>query len=178
MRLPDGIERLDLAADLALQRLRGGPFDRVAYGLSEAANHSLLWHALGGMSAAWPGGRWRHAAELSVVLGAESALVNGALKSVVRRPRPATRPHPHRLRTPRTTSFPSGHASSAFTAAVVLSHHRPGWRVPIHAMATAVALSRAWVGIHHLSDVVGGAAVGVMIGRAGVAVIDAVEARA
>lgn len=175
MRLPAGLDRLDLAVDRQLEHLRGGPLDVVVYRLSESANHSMLWHALGATSALGPGGRARWAVETSVVLGIESALVNGLLKSVVRRPRPTAREHLHRLRTPLTSSFPSGHASSAFTAAAVLSHRRPGWRRPLVALATTVAVSRAWVGIHHLSDVVGGVVVGVAIGEVAVRALDRLD---
>jgi undecaprenyl-diphosphatase len=156
----------DEAVDRALDRIRGGPADRVAYALSEAANHSILWHVLGTVSALAPGGGGRRAIrELSLVLGVESALVNGPVKSAFRRPRPADRDHPHQLRRPKTSSFPSGHATSAFTAAAVLTHQRPAARPLWYVLAAAVASTRAWVGIHHASDVIGGAVIGLGLGR-------------
>jgi len=90
--------------------------------------------------------------------------VNVGIKSLFRRSRPEwERAHdrPHRLRAPRTSSFPSGHASSAFTAAGVLSlGGDPLW--PIYfAIAVVVASSRAYVRIHHASDVVAGAVLGI-----------------
>ncbi len=157
---------IDLAIDRAFDRVRGGPLDRLAYGLSEAANHSVLWHVLGSVSAVLPGGGGRRQiVEMSVVLGIESALVNGPVKSLFRRPRPIDRDHPHQLRRPRTSSFPSGHATSAFTAAAVLTHHRPAGRPVWYLLAAAVASTRAWVGIHHASDVVGGTVIGLGLGR-------------
>ncbi|MEM9714040.1 MAG: phosphatase PAP2 family protein [Actinomycetota bacterium] len=162
----------DEAVDRALDRVRGGPLDRVAYGLSEAANHSRLWHVVGVASAMLPGGGGRRqVVEMSVVLGIESALVNGPVKSLFRRPRPADRDHPHQLRRPKTSSFPSGHATSAFTAAAVLTYHRPAGRPAWYLLAAAVASTRAWVGIHHASDVVGGAVIGVGLGRLATAVL-------
>lgn len=64
-------------------------------------------------------------------------------------------------------SFPSGHTSSSFTTAGVLQH-RLGWRVgaPAYAMATYVAASRLQENKHYLSDVIFGAAVGIVSGRA------------
>lgn len=160
------VDPIDARIDAALDRVRGGPLDRLAYGLSEAANHSMLWHALGAASAALPGGGGRRqVVEMSAVMGIESALVNGPVKSLFRRPRPAGREHPHQLRTPKTSSFPSGHATSAFTAAAVLSHHRPAGRPVWYVLAAAVASTRAWVGIHHASDVVGGTVIGLGLGR-------------
>jgi undecaprenyl-diphosphatase len=104
------------------------------------------------------------AVRLSASLGVESALVNGAVKSVFRRERPVHEgERPHRLRTPRTTSFPSGHASSAFLAATLLADRSRGKPV-FFALAAAVAASRIHVRIHHASDVAGGAAIGLAMG--------------
>jgi undecaprenyl-diphosphatase len=103
------------------------------------------------------------AVKLSVILGVESLLVNVGIKSLFRRSRPmweAEHARPHRLRSPRTSSFPSGHASSAFTAAGVLAFTGdPLWPV-YYGIAIVVASSRAYVRIHHASDVVGGAILG------------------
>ncbi len=163
---------IDERIDAALDRVRGGRLDRVAYGLSEAANHSVLWHVLGTLSAVSPGGGGRRQIrEMSVVLGIESALVNGPVKSAFRRSRPVERDHPHELRTPRTSSFPSGHATSAFTAAAVLTHHRPSGRPLWYVLAAAVATTRVWVGIHHASDVIGGVVIGLGLGRIATSVL-------
>jgi acid phosphatase family membrane protein YuiD len=64
-------------------------------------------------------------------------------------------------------SFPSGHTSSSFAMATVLGR-RLGWRVgvPAHAVAAYVAASRLQENRHFFSDVVFGAAVGVVAGRA------------
>jgi undecaprenyl-diphosphatase len=63
---------------------------------------------------------------------------------------------------PLTSSFPSGHAASAFTAATLLAcgPATPVW----FALAAAVASSRVYTQMHHTSDVVAGAALGVALG--------------
>ncbi|HKW03089.1 MAG TPA: phosphatase PAP2 family protein [Vicinamibacterales bacterium] len=63
-------------------------------------------------------------------------------------------------------SFPSGHAAITFASATVLQQHL-GWRaaVPTYALATYVAASRLHDNRHFASDVVFGAAVGVVVGR-------------
>jgi len=101
-------------------------------------------------------------------VGIESILVNAGIKSLFRRRRPvveAERPLP--LRTPLTSSFPSGHATSAFCAATLLADGDPGLAPLYYAAATVVALSRIHVKIHHASDVAGGIAIGMALGRAG-----------
>jgi undecaprenyl-diphosphatase len=98
----------------------------------------------------------------------ESALVNGPVKWFVGRERPRSpgeRPLP--LRTPRTSSFPSGHATSAFCAAALLSDGDPGWRPLYYGLALVVAWSRVYVEIHHASDVVAGMAAGALLGSLG-----------
>jgi undecaprenyl-diphosphatase len=101
----------------------------------------------------------------SAMLGLESALVNGPVKSLFRRTRPVhDTPRPHTLRTPKTSSFPSGHASAAFVAAAVLSEGsraKPLW----YGVALVVATSRVHVRIHHASDVLAGAALGMVLGE-------------
>lgn len=59
-------------------------------------------------------------------------------------------------------SFPSGHATTVFALAAALTLFFPRWRRPLFGFAAVVGLSRIIVGAHYLSDVMGGAYVGVM----------------
>ena len=137
--------------------------DKLFYGASEAANHSILWHALG-VGQALVRSDPRIAVELSIALGIESALVNGPIKLMFRRSRPGeASDRPRKLRQPKTSSFPSGHASAAMVAAALLSRGS-SWIAAWYAIAAVVAVSRAHVRIHHASDVAGGVAVGVALG--------------
>ena len=63
-------------------------------------------------------------------------------------------------------SFPSGHASNAFTLATVAEVHY-GWKlgVPAYALAAVVGYSRIVRDKHYLSDTVAGAALGYIVGR-------------
>ena len=106
------------------------------------------------------------AIRLSVLLGLESAFVNGFLKSLFKRERPEFEgERPLHLRQPKTSSFPSGHASSAFMAAAVLSDEHPAGRPLYYAAAAIVAYSRIHVKIHHATDVAGGLVVGIALGK-------------
>lgn len=165
-------DRFDRWAERPFDRLRGNPnADRLFYAATEAANFSLLWHAL-----AWvpvlvrptPIGPVR-AAGTSAALAAESALVNGPIKSAFRRERPTLdegQQRPHRLRQPRTSSFPSGHASAATVAVLMLGRRRNlVVRAALVALGAVVATSRIHVRIHHASDVAGGVVIGYGLGR-------------
>lgn len=159
------VEAFDEAAEQLFARMRGNPMaDRVFYTASELGNFSILWHALAWAGATSKRGR-RRALRVSVAVAVESALVNGPIKSAFNRSRPlAEHDHPHRLRQPLTSSFPSGHASAAVVAAALLSESRRR-RWPFWTAASVVAASRVHVRIHHASDVAVGALVGAVIVR-------------
>ncbi len=169
-RLRERVIRADAAVDASVERRRGNRgLDRLMYAASEVGDHSLVWHVLGVTQALRHHGDPALAVRTATILGLESALVNGAVKSMFRRHRPVwedERPRPHRVRTPTTSSFPSGHASSAFTAAAVLSAVDPRLRPAYYALASVVAVSRVHVKMHHASDVLAGAVLGAALGAA------------
>lgn len=160
-----GIEQLDLRVDATVDRFRSPALDPIFYSISSAADHSLLWFAIGAARAI-RSGDLRFAARFAVAMGLESALTNGPIKAQFRRVRPAPEssdgPLPYGMHRPITSSFPSGHATAAFTAAVILADGRR--RAPWYALATLVAGSRVYVRMHHASDVVGGAVLGLALG--------------
>jgi undecaprenyl-diphosphatase len=160
------VRQFDEAVDHALDHVRGHPFaDRTMYALSEVADFSLVWHLIGVGLAVTGRRTFKDAVKLSAVLGVESLLVNWGVKSLFRRVRPkTTAPRPYNLRQPLTSSFPSGHASAAFTAASILSERSAAWPL-YYKLAASIGLSRVYVKIHHASDVVGGVAIGIVLGR-------------
>jgi len=162
------IARFDDRVDAAFDRVRGNPVaDRVFYGASELGDFSLVWFILGALRGVRSERDWRAAMRVGVGLAVESALVNGVIKSFFRRRRPRTEGFIHALplRRPRTSSFPSGHATSAFSAAALLSEDDALWPL-YYAIAVVVATSRVYVKMHHASDVVAGAVLGAAMGRA------------
>ena len=137
--------------------------DKIAYPLSSAADHALLWHACGALRALGHDHDVLWAARFSFAMGVESAITNGAVKSLFRRVRPKEYDElafHHGLRRPITSSFPSGHATAAFCAATLIDGG-PAW----YLLAAAVASTRVYVRLHHASDVVAGAAFGLALGR-------------
>ena len=61
---------------------------------------------------------------------------------------------------PETTSFPSGHAASAFAFASGASFALPAVGFPLNLAAAVVAYSRVHTGVHYPGDVVAGAVAG------------------
>lgn len=164
--VPNTFEPIDEAVDEAWEVLRGNPVaDRLFYTASEAANFSRIWHALGIVQAIVLRDPKR-ALRNSAALGLEAALVNGPIKSLFERERPEVEERPLKLRQPKTSSFPSGHASAAVVAASFLTPGMP-WpvRMAIKALAAVVATSRIHVQIHHATDVAAGAGTGWVLAR-------------
>lgn len=98
-----------------------------------------------------------------------------ALKDLVNRPRPfVTHPQIHPLYVVHSSSFPAGHAATAFAGATVLSYLAPRATPLFAALAMAIGFSRVYVGDHYPSDVLGGAMVGALVGLAAIALLKAV----
>ena len=163
-----GVAKFDLAVDQAFDRMRGNIVaDRVFYAASELGDFGLIWVMLGTVKGLRRGGDLATALRMTAAMGAESVLVNGLIKSCFRRKRPPWEvDRPLRVRRPLTSSFPSGHATSAVSAAMMLSEDDDWWPFYV-ALAAIVATSRIYVKIHHASDVAGGVAVGVVLGVIG-----------
>ena len=60
------------------------------------------------------------------------------------------------------TSFPSGHAQTAFALATALTILFPRWGIPLFIVAGAVGISRIILTSHYLSDVIAGAGIGIL----------------
>ncbi|MDT0266879.1 phosphatase PAP2 family protein [Streptomyces sp. DSM 44915] len=133
--------------------------------LSQAADRSRLWLASAGALAALGGRPGRRAAARGVAaLALASLTTNVFVKYAARRERPlidgvplARRP----LRSPRTSSFPSGHAASAAAFATGVALESGALGAAVAPVAAAVAASRVYVGVHYPADVLVGCALGV-----------------
>lgn len=91
--------------------------------------------------------------------------VNYPIKSFFRRQRPFIKHVDSRVigSRPLDDSFPSGHTAAAFAGAWLLAPLWPQLAVAFFVYATMVAFSRVFLGVHYLSDVVIGAAVGSLL---------------
>ena len=120
------------------------------------------WVQIGGALGTYALGRGIGNQQIQI-LGADlvrAQIVNTALTQSIKLAVQRTRPDQGRF------SFPSGHTSATFATATVLQRHF-GWRVsiPAYGIATYVAGSRLQENRHYASDVIFGAAIGVVAGR-------------
>ncbi len=132
-----------------------------ARGLSHFGEHSIGWFAAGLAGAAVDRrrrGQWLTAA--ASVVGAHATSI--VVKRVVRRRRPQDPSVEVGVATPSKLSFPSSHATSTTTAAVVYSKLTGRTLVPV--LVPPMLASRLVLGVHYPTDVLAGAALGGAIG--------------
>ena len=95
-----------------------------------------------------------------------SMLVSTLLKSGFGRVRPFIALNFEPLTTPNASSFPSGHATTAFAAVPVLDREFRLFQWFWILIAGLISISRLYLGVHYLSDILFGALLGYLIGEA------------
>ncbi|HEY6550579.1 MAG TPA: phosphatase PAP2 family protein [Solirubrobacterales bacterium] len=157
---------IDTAVYGAIAASETPSLDAAMRGLSRAADHSKLWFAAAAVLALLGGPSGRLAARKGLVsLGIASGFANLVAKPLTTRRRPERREAEELARRhvqmPRSSSFPSGHAASAFAFATGAANAQPLLSAPLRALATLVGYSRVHTGVHYPADVLAGAFIGV-----------------
>ena len=132
-----------------------------------------LWYALG-IVILLAGGDSRFLAVGTAALASGMGIPTFLrLKKATGRKRPcALEPHCWAtLLPPDQFSFPSGHTITAFAVSVSLSCYYPDLATGLLFCAVSIAASRILLGMHFLSDVIAGAAIGAMMALASIWVI-------
>jgi membrane-associated phospholipid phosphatase len=118
---------------------------------------------------------------LAVLTAVTTFLADAAsfgLKDVVHRTRPfVAHPEIHPLYAVHSSSFPAGHAATAFAGATILAWAVPR-AMPLFALlAVAIGFSRVYDGVHYPGDVLGGAMLGELFALGAVATVEALAPR-
>jgi len=155
--------------DLALlrfMRTRGHQpgAERAAKAIAASGEYGAIWAGVGSAAAAFDPPRrrrWLAAAALPpAAIG-----INFAVKLALRRQRPQLKGLPPLGGAPTSLSMPSAHATASFAAATAMSRIAPRRAPLLYAGAALMGLTRPYLGMHYPSDVVAGAALGVVLGR-------------
>ena len=94
-------------------------------------------------------------------------LGEGIIKHIVKRKRPFIKMNicdQLIIGTPSTYSFPSGHTASSFAASAVFLAINSRISIIIVLIATLIGFSRIYLKVHYVSDVIGGAVLGLLCG--------------
>ena len=111
------------------------------------------------------------ASALALIIG--TLITNVAIKNVVARIRPyeVIQELELMIEKQKDFSFPSGHTCASFASAFAIYKCKEvfskKWRIAAMVLATLIALSRLYVGVHYPTDVLGGLIVGLFSGWAG-----------
>lgn len=91
------------------------------------------------------------------------------VKDLTHRVRPfLAHPQIHPLYVVHSSSFPAGHAATAFAGATLLAYLVPRATGLFALLATLIGFSRVYVGVHYPTDVLAGAAIGLAVGAGAV----------
>jgi membrane-associated phospholipid phosphatase len=171
----EDLRKLDLAVYAAIAATPTPRLDRLFRRVSSSADRSKLWLGCAAVLAAAGGSGGRDAAADGLVsIALTSTVVNLVLKPLGGRRRPDRDTHnvpvARQVAMPVSTSFPSGHAASAFAFANGASLALPAAGIPLNAVAALVAYSRVHTGVHYPADVVVGSITGAALAPLAVAV--------
>ena len=178
--MPDWLYELDVNILLFIQEhLRFDFLTPILKFLTMLGDHGMLWIGIALLLILIKRTR-PIGATAGASLAINALLVNVFLKNIVARTRPYEVIHglTSLVGEQSDFSFPSGHTSSAFSVAVVMFMLMPKkYGVPALIVATLIAYSRLYVGVHYPSDIIGGLIIGILVAVICVAIYKKIEKR-
>lgn len=158
------MKNLDLSLLRTMRTRWHTPFlERVAMLLSKAGENAYIWFAIGVIGAIVdPDRRWQWV--VAALTGPVAIVLNFGIKLIFKRPRPQLEGLPPLGGAPSSLSFPSAHATASFASATVVTRIAPELAPAVFGLATLMALTRPYLGMHYPSDIVAGAGLGAALG--------------
>ena len=153
--------------------MRNPIMDLLMPAITALGNSGLIWLLLAGILLLTPKHRRAGAAVLAGLV-LEIICCNMVLKPLVARVRPCDVNTAVQLliARPDDFSFPSGHTGASFAAAAALFADRNRLWIPSLILALLIAFSRLYLYVHYPTDILAGAAIGMMAGWAGRQAVD------
>lgn len=166
----DSFLNFDLSVFEWIQSIQNGFLDVIMVAITTLGDSGIIFIALGLALLITK----KHRKEGFAVLAALAVMLvcnDLFLKELFARPRPFnlfqidpekyaewgdTYIFPELVHKPSSFSFPSGHTSSAFAAAIALLWHNRKWGIPLTVFAALMGFSRIYVEVHYCTDVLAG----------------------
>src|ERR1700691_3198423 len=151
-----------------IHRWRAPRWFRILMIMMTRLGDGWLWYSIGLILLVFGGSQKFLAIGAATAAAAAGIFLFRTLKHTSRRKRPCEI-EPHcwaSILPPDKYSFPSGHSITAFAVAISLGLFYPYLLTALLAMAFLIAASRIILGMHFLSDVLAGSAIGITLGFA------------
>jgi undecaprenyl-diphosphatase len=139
--------------------------NRIMMIVSKTGDLGLVWLVIITITTLLPNGRYASQRMLFALLLA-TFVGQIVLKSLVKRKRPTQRytEIPILIDRPRDSSFPSGHTTSSFACASVICFYTLPLGILALCFATLMGISRVYLFVHYISDIVYAMLLGISIG--------------
>lgn len=173
----------DLSVFEWVQTIQGGFLDKLLVLITTLGEKGIIFILIGLVLLCTKKYRKAGVAILAamLVMGIGNNLI---LKTIFARPRPFNLDpveyawwheiykFPELVSRPKSFSFPSGHTSSAFAAAIALLWYDKKFGIPLTLFAAVMGFSRIYVEVHYCTDVLFGVLVGVIYAVIGVLIVN------
>lgn len=171
-----GIDRIIL--DFIQTYMRCGFLDMAMPIITKLGDKGIFWIICSLLLILFPKTR-KAGITMAVSLGLEALCCNVLLKPLVARTRPFDVNTTLQLLIPRPDdfSFPSGHTGASFAAASTLLFGKNRMGPPALILAALIGFSRLYLYVHYPTDVLAGAALGILFGWIGNTVVEALRSQ-
>src|SRR5437868_1864071 len=160
---------------------RYGPVNDVFVWLGTIDKVGAVWILLALAIGLWRRRGIAAALGMAVLVGITTLAADSlsfGVKDLTARARPfEAHPQIHPLYVVHSSSFPAGHAATAFAGATLLAYLAPRLTPLFAALAVAIGFSRVYVGVHYPGDVLAGAVLGIVVGGAAVGLVELARRR-
>ena len=106
---------------------------------------------------------WRDAIKALVAAAVSRLVFVEIIRYFYHRPRPYLVQHIQPLIDETSWSFPSGHAAFMFVLATVVFFKHRMWGIVMYVLAILTGIGRVMAHVHWTSDIIGGAALGILV---------------
>ena len=146
-------------------KFRNKTFDKIMPIITSAGNLGIVWIIISVLLMTKQDYRVLGLMILMAII-ITNILVDGIIKHIVKWKRPFYGDSDKELliSRPITYSFPSGHTASSFAVAAVFIETDNAASLEIILLASLIAFSRIYLGVHYPSDVIGGGIIGFLCG--------------
>lgn len=158
------LHNVDRVLFRSLFRVKWPPLTVVMRWFTIAGTAGFLWGVLAAIAFIFTGLHFSHLIIPWLAVGVSWTAAEGA-KLFFNRTRPflADTEIAPLIKTPSSSSFPSGHSATAAGGSLALAAIYPSWAPVLLLGGAMVALSRIYLGVHYPLDVLAGVSIGVLV---------------